>query len=54
MAAMRNSLLSRVAVQSMHSAVRVWPEGSREWGMALLGEMGEITEPGTAGDNQDG
>lgn len=48
MAAMRNSLLLRVAVQSMHWAVRVWPEGSREWGMALLGEMGEIAEPGAA------
>lgn len=45
---MRNSLLSRVAVQSMHWAVRVWPERSREWGMAVLGEMGEIAEPGAA------
>jgi hypothetical protein len=48
MATMRNSLLSRVAVQSMTWAVRVWPESSREWGMAVLGEMGEITEPGAA------
>lgn len=48
MATMRNSLLSRVAVQSMHWAVRVWPESSRQWGMAVLGEMGEIAEPGAA------
>ena len=44
----RNSLLSRVAVRSMHWAVRVWPESSREWGLAVLGEMGEIAEPGAA------
>jgi len=48
MATMRNSLLSRVAVQSMQWAVRVWPESSRQWGMAVLGEMGEIAEPGAA------
>jgi hypothetical protein len=46
MAAMRSSLLSRVAVQSMHWAVRVWPDSSRQWGMAVLGEMDEIAEPG--------
>jgi hypothetical protein len=48
MATMRNSLLSGVAVQSMQWAVRVWPESSRQWGMAVLGEMGEIAEPGAA------
>jgi hypothetical protein len=43
-----SSLLYRVAVRSMRWAVSVWPERSREWGTAVLGEMGEIAEPRAA------
>jgi hypothetical protein len=41
----RNSLLSRMAVSSMGFAVRFWPESSRDWGQAVLAEMGQISEP---------
>lgn len=45
MNAPRNSLLTRVALNSMDLAVRHWPESSRHWGQAMLAEMGEISEP---------
>jgi hypothetical protein len=45
---LRNSLLARVAMNSMDLAVRHWPESSRQWGQAMLAEIGEISEPTAA------
>ena len=44
----RTSLLTRVALSSMVLALRFWPENTRQWGLALLAEMEEISEPAGA------
>jgi hypothetical protein len=48
MNAPRNSLLARVALNSMDLAVRHWPESSRQWVQAMLAEMAEISKPTAA------
>ncbi|HTQ96078.1 MAG TPA: hypothetical protein VMH89_04695, partial [Candidatus Acidoferrum sp.] len=44
----RSSLLARAALNSMDLVVRHWPESSRQWGQAMLAELGEISEPTAA------
>lgn len=40
-----SSLAGRIAHRSLTLALRLWPEETREWGAAVLTELGEITEP---------
>lgn len=39
------SFAERLAYKSLTLALRFWPEETREWGVAVLAELGEITEP---------
>ena len=45
MAAAPSTFAGRVAHRSLTLALRLWPEETREWGVAVLAELGEITEP---------
>ena len=45
MPATPSSFAGRIAYRSLALALRLWPEETREWGAAVLAEMGEMAEP---------